>query len=508
MRLRNFVYRPYLPGEKVEIAFLFQAGTVWPSWESVYLELKSDSRVSVRFFLDTDTTVEKSHNKGAREFLEEQGIEYELAKEIDWSTYRPHIVFVQFPYDAAFHIPELLSYRLRSFGCRVVYIPYGIEISDTPIARKDHFNSRVVENAWRIYTSSEGIHQKYIKYCRNRNAVRVTGSPKFDCIFNRNKYSLRDEVISKANKRKIVLWKLHFPKKSFIDGEYRLITPEIKEYEQFVEYIRTRTDLFFIVMPHPKLVGSLVASDLQGDETIINAMRSLIENVSSFENVFLDVENDYRSSLYNSDAIIIDRSATMIEAAMLDTPTIIMQNEKCAEPMIKPVQEVIDAVGIGTNFQDMKNFIEERVGDESLNERRKEIVEKWFPFLDGKCGKRIVEEIFDGLAEDNKDSKVKVILYGAGEVSSYYMREQGWDKPFEFAILAVCDSNKNGGDFYGHRVIAANEIINYDYDYIVVMTEPHFYEIQKYLVNDLYISDNQVLRLDEFLYFLEDGSGN
>ena len=183
-------YRPWLNGEKIEILFIFQAGTVWASLESVYYYCLSDDRFAVRLVFMTETTVETSHMVGAKQFLEEKGLEYQRYEDVDFSIYHPHVVFIQFPYDAAFHTPETLSIQFKRRGTRVVYVPYGIEISDTDIAIKDHFHSFVVENAWRIYTSSDGLKEEYSKYCHNRNAVRVTGSPKFDAICEKNSLPL------------------------------------------------------------------------------------------------------------------------------------------------------------------------------------------------------------------------------------------------------------------------------------------------------------------------------
>lgn len=494
-------YRLCIEGEKIEAAFLFQAGTVWPSLESVYNELKRDAEVSVRLFFDNNTTVEKSHSAYAEKFLIENKIDFEPITNFLLDDYIPHVVFVQFPYDAAFHVPELLSYAIRKKGSRVIYIPYGIEISDTPIARKDHFNSRVVENSWRIYTSSDGIYDEYKKYCRNRNAVRVTGSPKFDGIFYKDKYCISDDILNQAKGRSVILWKMHFPKTSYIEDRYRLITPEIEDYKAFSEYIETREDLFFVIMPHPKLIGSVVESDLNGNIEIIDEYHDILNRLSNYENVYVDTSVDYRPSLYGADAIIIDRSATMVEAVLLNKPVLIMQNGNYNEPMIKPVEELITAAGIGTNYEDMVGFVNDyKCFYESHKSAIENVVKKWFPYVDGKCEERIIRDIKESLkAERSVDNKTRVILYGIGEVASYYMKEQGWDKPERFEIVAVCDSSKTNDSFYGYKVIKPDEIVEYDFDFIVVMTEPHFYEIQMRLINELYISDKQVVRLDEFL---------
>ena len=496
-------YRLLEQNEKMDIAFLFQAGTVWPSWESVYKACLIEERINVRMILVSKKTVEASHNVDAENFLVSQGISFEREEDVDFDSYIPHIVIIQFPYDAAFHTPDMLSLNFKLRGSRVVYIPYGIEISDTQIARKDHFNSRVVENAWRIYTSSKGILDEYLKYCRNREAVRVTGSPKFDSISNREEYSMNPEFIKKANGRKIIIWKMHFPKKNNVDGRITMITPEVDEYLKFAKKMATYTDLFFVVMPHPKILGKMTASDSQGDDTVIATMHEILNIVSCGENSIVDTAKDYRNSLYNADAIIMDRSAVMIEAAMLDIPVIIMKNESYDEPMTLPVQEVIQKCFIGTKYEDMVGFVDCIREKHTMDVYdRTKVVEQWFPYLDGKCGIRIVDDMINSVSsESNREKRLQIILYGTGEVSSYYMKDEGWGKMELFNVVAVSDTatNKWGQDFFGYQVIPPGDIRKLNYDYIVIMTEPHFYDIQTFLINDIYLSDRKIVRLDEFV---------
>ena len=496
-------YRPFKEGEKIEIAFLFQAGTVWASWDSVYRACLEEEAFSVRLVLITRTTVEEAHSEGARQFLEEHALPYESDEQIDWESYCPHIVFIQFPYDAAFHVPGTLSLQLARRGSRVVYIPYGIEISDTLISRKDHFNSRVVENAWRIYVSGEGIYREYEKFCRNRRAVRVTGSPKFDSIFDREAFVPDPAIKARAKGRKIIVWKLHFPKKINNLGRVAMITPALDEYERFVEVIRAYRQFFFIMMPHPKILGRVVASDTQGDDSMAVRMRAIIDKVRKLENAVVDVAKDYRPSLYRADAIILDRSAVMIEAAMLKVPVLFMKNAAYAEPMVQPVQEVMDACALGHTCEDMKHFLDAlEEGGQMDIDRRMQLVDRWFPFRDGRCGSRIAADLKTSLMEEVPgDGRPAVVLYGTGEVASYYMDKEGWQNPEAFRLLAISDSNpkKVGTDFFGHEIIAPGEIRKLDFDFIVIMTEPHFYEIQNYLINEEYLDDRSILRLDEFV---------
>ena len=493
-------YRPWKDGEKIEALFMFQAGTVWASLDTVYQSCLADDRFAARLVLVTETTVEKSHMAGAEQFLKEKHLKYERYEDVDFSDYHPHVVFIQFPYDAACHTPETLSIQFKRQGTRVIYVPYGIEISDTEIAIKDHFHSFVVENAWRIYTSSPGIKAEYDKYCHNRNAVRVCGSPKFDAISQKEKLPLRKEIVKKADGRKIVVWKMHFPKKIREGGSTYQITPYLEEYIEFAKGLEEYTELFFVILAHPKMLRGIVASDIQGDDSLMIKVRELLNIISSKNNAFIDGSDDYRNSFYHADAIIMDRSAVMIEASMLDIPVLLMKNQDYSEKMTVPVENVVNTFCQGTTSDDMADFMESFISGRDDNQKeRNQAVRNNFPYSDGNCGKRIVEDIAVNINAD--DRKPKVVLYGTGEICRYYMEKQCWGKDDRFELIAVADSNSQrwDTDFHGVRVVSPDELKSMDFDAIVITTEPHYFEIKKSLVYEHYLDERKIWRIDDFV---------
>lgn len=497
-------YRKYVEGEKIQLLFMFQAGTVWASLDSVYRYCVQDERFEVCLTLIEETTVETAHMKGARRFLEDNRLAFCKYEDLDFEKYCPHVVFIQFPYDAAMHTPETLSIQFVRRGTRVVYVPYGIEISDTEIARKDHFYSFVVRNAWRIYTSCAGIKEEYDKYCPNRNAVRVYGSPKFDAICNKDELPIKREITELAGERKIVVWKMHFPKKVKENGEIYQITPYVKEYIEFAHKIGNYKELFFVILAHPKMLKGVVASDIQGDESLMRQVKKLISILSEKTNVYIDTDDEYRRSLYHADAIIMDRSAVMIEAAMLGIPVLLMKNSDYSEQMVPPVENVISSFCQGSNCGDMELFLENyREGKDPFAQKREEVIHNNFPFCDGNCGRRIAEDIVEGLKTE--DHIPQVILYGLGEICNYYIEKQGWNHDVRFQVLAFADSDsrKWGLSYCNRQVVSPGEIKDLNFDAIIIMTEAHYLEIKKHLVYENHIEEEKVWRLDDFVVELQ-----
>lgn len=506
----RWIYTPCREGETIRVIFLFQAASVWASWESVYEACLADGNMDVKMLLLTKPGVERAQMISARDFLVRRGIPYENFEAFDLERYKPHAAFVQFPYDLSYHTPGTLSLRLKEKGIRIAYIPYGIEISDEENARRDHFENFVVENSRWIFTCCETIKEEYRKYCRNREAVRVCGSPKFDGFVRKGDYPLVREFGKKANGRKIVLWKMHFPKKIYADGAVRQITPDLDEYIRFAEELGKYRDLFFIVMPHPKMLYGMVESDIKGDTSLKKKADELLHIIQEADNAVVDTSDDYRNSLYHSDVIIMDRSAVMIEAAMTGKPVLLMRNSNYQEKWTNGVRQVADMFAQGSRAEDMEQFLESACGESCLRQEKTEtVLEQYFPYQDGLCGWRIKELVKREMAQETEEEKtvkkLKIVLYGAGDVCRYYLEEgfikTGWSGE-NCEIVAIMDGNplKWGTEIHGYGIKSPEILHEIEYDAVVIMTEQNYFEIKKELVYAFIIDEREIWRLDEFLH--------
>lgn len=386
---------PYREGEKIRIVFLFQVASFWPSWESFYRVCMNDPRIDVKLLLLDETVREAVQMQSAKDFLDEEKLDYTNFCDFNIDEYDPHVVVVQTPYDAGHRIKAHWSSAWKAKGYRVVYIPYGIEISDTETSHGMHFEQHVVENAWRVYTFSETMLKDYRKYCVNAGAVRALGLPKFDSLFDKSAFKLDSELVKRIAGRKICLWKVHFPKIFEENGQDIFVTPDINEYIAFAEYAARHKEIFFIFMPHPRFREPVKNKNLQ--ELAIKLM-STLENV---DNVYIDTKDDYRYSLMNADFIIVDRSAVMVEAAAIGVPVLYMVNSDFYEPVTKAIEPLMNSYEQGSTCEDMVEFTEACVrGIDKNKQIRDRAFRKCIPFFDGNCGERIKEDIVQSLVNE------------------------------------------------------------------------------------------------------------
>lgn len=386
---------PYKTGEKIRIVFLFQIASFWPSWESFYNACKKDGRLDVRLVFLDETNTEKSQMATAYEFLESTGLEYVRYDEFDVDDFRPHAIVIQTPYDK-WHRKEVhWSNIYKMKGYRLIYIPYGIEISDTNDSHILHFEQNVIYNCWRIYTFSDAMLRDYKAYCTNSKAVRALGLPRFDYYSSVNRDEIRKTFGNKIGDRKIVLWKVHFPKIIYENGKKCMVTPEIDEYAKFSEMIGRYTNLFFIFMPHPKFFEQKLNADNN------KGVERILYNLSLCENAYIDMSDDYRKSLSVADYVIVDRSAIMVEAAAINRPVLYMSNKDYYEPVTSAIKPLIDSYYQGNSCDDMVKFLDNCQSGLDTNSSARELAfAKCFPMHDGMAGERIKEDVVNSIIKN------------------------------------------------------------------------------------------------------------
>ncbi|SEH27935.1 Glycosyltransferase involved in cell wall bisynthesis [Selenomonas sp. KH1T6] len=389
---------PYYPELGIRVVFLLQVASFWPAQEPLYRAISADPRFHVQLVCYDEKIDRSIKVETSREYLDEMGYEYIPWEEFDIDDFNPHVVFLQTAYDSN-RGEKFKSKNLNLKGYRVVYIPYGIEIADTRVARHDHFENPIIEFAWKVFTFSNTMRRDYLCHIHHRTDIVALGLPRFDALWDKSKFPMHSEVLNRASGRKIVLWKVHFPKVIKEDGKVILVTPDIQEYIEFAKKLESEyADLFFVFMPHPRFY------EFNDDEKVRDDICELMGILSEKDNVYIDEADDYRPSLLNSDAIIVDRSAVMIEAAVVDVPLLYMSNADFYEPMTEAVRPLVESYEQGTNCQDMVEFMERfRQGIDKNKEQRNLAFKQCIPYFDGKCSERIKEDIVASLEKESAE---------------------------------------------------------------------------------------------------------
>ena len=498
-------YTPLADGEKIRIVFLFQIPSFWPSWDSFYHACLNDDRFDVKLLWHNENALQDFQMTTAEPFLFDNAIKHELFDQKLAISFAPHVVVIQSPYDSWHRKDTTISLRFKQAGARIVYVPYGLEISDMEESKLLHFYQYTILNAWRIYTFSEAMRQDYVKHCPNRGAVRVTGHPKFDAYANSCDFKLPEEIISSAEGRKILLWKMHFPVLKWDGKKNIIVTPLIDEYIRFAEWLVDCPDMFFVFMPHPMIMSGGVPEIFQ-EQTA-----KLVAILKSALNVYIDISDDYRNVLINADAIIVDRSALMVEAAVNKVPILYMHNPDNTERLTNAITPLIESYYQGTTADDMIQFVEIfKSGIDPKRKQREEAFQECVPYTDGKCGVRIMDDIANSILQEQPSAVLRVAVFAMGDVFRYYWEMTGTLTRDDIEIVVISDNNplKWGDIFHGIPVVEPSNLRNYDFDVIVVFSEQFFKEIFKQLMYEINIDIEKIMRLDTFIVSLSDNEGD
>lgn len=379
----------FFQDEKIRVVMLFQIPSCWPSVDSVWKALQNDDRFETTLLLYDREKKEPAQMAGSREFLIDNGIEFVEAERYDFAKEKPHIFIYQTPWDDR-HRPDFLKAdAIKRQGIRVAYLPYGIPYSASV---KPGFIFSIMQfraKPWLSFELSADMIMEH-KFMSSYGAdfLLPTGLPKFDSLYHREMFPLEKYVEEMADGRKLIFWQLHFPS---LDGNADYPEPHISEYLKFAKKICEYKDLFFLIRPHPKYFEICIQKGFTKE------VEEFQEVLGSTENLYVYNEPDYRPALLNSDYIIGDRSALMVEAIVLDVPVLYMTNFYYKEKMLSAVEPIFESYYQGSECFDMERYIDLVIyngKDYKLNERRA-ACEKCIPLFDGKCGKRIV----DGMAK-------------------------------------------------------------------------------------------------------------
>ncbi|WP_026657552.1 CDP-glycerol glycerophosphotransferase family protein [Butyrivibrio sp. AC2005] len=382
---------PYYEGEKIRIVFLFQIPSEWPSIESVYNILVKDERFEFTVLLYDRTLGEPEQMAGARKFLIENNILFEEAEYYDFRKKRPHIMFYQTPWDDKHRPYFLRSDAISSLGIRVFYIPYGINYSASVWSDNIFSDVKFRVKPWLMACMSEALkvdHQLMSRY--GGHYLTVTGLPKFDSLYYRDRFHLEESLLEEIGNRKIVFVQMHFTDKG---GNASVPEPHISEYIDFFDQVDMYKEYYFILRPHPKFFEVYVRD---GYEDEVYQFKRIINEK---ENVYLYDSPDYRPALISADCVIGDRSALLIEAAVLDVPVLYMTNNYYQEQLLPFIKPLFDSYYQGHTAYDMRTFMEYVIisGNDYKEAMRKKATRECIPYFDGKCGERIVDALYENM---------------------------------------------------------------------------------------------------------------
>ncbi len=374
----------------IRILFVVQDPWIWSSLRSVWHASVKNSHFTVKvvlspFFHHLSSTVITLINMKQR--LIDDGVSFCTIDFLNLEQYRPHVVFLQNPYDTT--RPEFLrSVQLVKAGAKIAYVPYGLEMGGGVWNLKNQFDSELHRLAWRIFSRSERHKKMFAKYCSAGDShVVVTGHPKFDLINIDSNSFLSEEITKKIDGRKVILWTPHFS----VFGSFIWST-----WQLYSEYILTeftqRQGLFLLIRPHPILFKTLHQSGIW-DADAEKYFRKTIKNSL---NIGLDENPDCHAAFAVSNALMADVGSFLLQYLPYGKPLLYLHLQNGLG--MNDDGELVNSLYVAASNEDIKHFID--MISDGLDTRKSErelATSEFLSNLDQNIGEKICQHIYSSI---------------------------------------------------------------------------------------------------------------
>lgn len=373
--------------EAVRVLFVAQYPSVWSSWRSVWHAMDKDPRFVatvvltpfIHPFSSTAVTFDEM-----RKCLIDENVPFCTVDFFDIDEFRPHIVFLQNPYDET--RPKFLrSDELTEIGVRVAYIPYGLEMGGGAWNIAAQFDSPLHRTAWRIFARSDRHKKMFAHYCRAGNAhVVATGHPKFDSVRVNSRTTLPGEITAKIAGRNVILWTPHFSV-----GD----TPTWSTYRLYGEYILSEIhrwpNLFLLLRPHPlffKAMRQHGVWDAEGE-------RKFRQSIDDSQNMALEESPDYNAAFSASDALMTDVGSFLLEYLPTKKPLLYLHHPNGLG--MNDDAELVNALYVASDPQEIKRFFQMvSIGDDPRKYQRELALPEFLSGLGSNIGENICQHIY------------------------------------------------------------------------------------------------------------------
>ncbi|MBE6880782.1 MAG: glycosyltransferase [Ruminococcaceae bacterium] len=434
---------------KIHALFLTQEPACWPSLETVVEAAQNDpdynaTVVYTPYFHENYTEQTDYTNT----YIDEMNVPVTKYDEYDLTADSPDVVFMIKPYGnvpAAYEIKQL-----EKVIPRVVYIPYGMEITKDLI--KFGFRFYAHYKAWRHCAYGDVVKEYGTEYgFKNGENIAVWGHPKADHYrdMEKNRENIPQEWKDFIGGRKTILWTPHHLIDLESDGTGTWLIWGTKILQLALE----NPDIAFIMRPHPLMFGALVNNGVLTEEEL----ELMIDRIKNSGNILLDDGASYHNAFNAADAIITDGTTFSIEFLYTKKP--IMLTPRNMEGFYL-YEQMMESYYIATDTESVSNYINMIRNDEDpLCEKRIDLYNKTFYIPeDITVGENIINNVKKELA-DECCAPIDLSLYESCEISDieivdrleadefYNAAENNDSNNFEdlplLSVLVLCYKNKN-----------------------------------------------------------------
>ena len=372
---------------RLRVDILLEFPTVWCKVKSLYEALSKDASFDCR--LVAIDMQERSWDSAKEypaflQFLNDRNLPFVPEAAYRFAERRPDVLIYTNPYD--WHHPKFSVENVRSYGIRIVYLPYSIPFFVDEKNKVYLYDLPIHRHAWRVYVRSSREIRKYGMYCQSGNAhVSLAGAPLADYISEQ-----KEQLKPDARFKKTFLWGIDY-------GFWDQSTATFREYgERILRYFAEHPQIGLIVRPHPLFYGAVTKMGFMSEEEV----QAFYRHCEDIPNVTLDLCGDLTGSFCKSDALISDISSILVEYLLMGRPVLYLGAKGAPNYREYPEDDadVLVHYYSGDSFEHIVRFIEMvTAGEDPMCKERVSVLDKYLYHTQVNAGETIKEMLKDAL---------------------------------------------------------------------------------------------------------------
>ncbi len=380
IRLLRWKFGKNDAGLPIRVCFLQQDPNCWNKSKALYDLLRSNPRFSVTLLcvpdpFDPDTG-------STYRFFAENGYEAVDARigGFPWSTMenrgdwfdlkalQPDYVFYQQPYDA--YLPQAYQSRAVAAYAKLCVTPYGFALTEELLSCMEVDFYRSVYCLYAVADAEKNYNRQRFALS-HRLGLRYSkylGTLVFADFFRCADETSPSWDFSKNGFRAI--WTPRWTTDEKIGGS------NFFRYKDFLlDYARQHPDVDILFRPHPMAFSNFVRTGLMTQQEV----DSYIDKIRAGANTSLDQQKRYDATFWQSDVLITDVSAIIIEYFVTGKPIIFCEAEARACKYLDFFQSILSVCYVAHDQQEISRYLRQlQAGNDPLQPARTAMIQKLF----------------------------------------------------------------------------------------------------------------------------------
>lgn len=378
------------------VCFLQQDPNCWNKSKALYDHLRKDDRFTVRllcvpdpFDPDTGSTYRYFAEKGydaidARVGDGPWNTRENLGDWYDLQALQPDYVFYQQPYDG--YLP--ICYRSRSVSqfAKICITPYGFGLTEELMACMEVDFYRSVHTLYAVSETEKKYNTRRFAPSHKLGIrhSKYLGTLVFSDFFRHRQEESPSWAFSKNDFRAI--WTPRWSTDPKIGGS------NFFRYKDFFpEYARQNPDADILFRPHPMAFSNFI----QTGQMTRQEVDDYIACVEQGENTALDKEKGYDATFWQSDVLVTDVSAIIIEYFVTGKPIIFCETLPLTCTYLDFFKDILSVCYIARDSESLAGYLNQlKLGNDPLQEARQAMIRTLFGEDLTRTAKAIAEDLY------------------------------------------------------------------------------------------------------------------